>query len=355
MAEQQASLPQLGVTTAQGIEIPADILAKLSKAEQDKASAFVEQLDATDASAMRMYGAAEQGALASFVDMALPVMLATPADGASKAVGELKTQLRRWDARCDTKGLLQRILWAILPGFQLSQLRSSFSRTYPAMEQTADQLFDARVSLMRLVVQLEKLQKENEARFDRLTAYVALGKLKLKRMQADPRAQESLDWQDAIKRLDVRIHDLQLSRQISLQVAAQIAILLSSSRLAEQQLNTTLTSTIPLWKTQAMILLGMKQQEVVSKAQQDAQQALNQSMAEGTATIETTLKRHRAQKLHTENQQLEQSIDTFNGTLQQLTQNQVGARNEIGSLREKAAPEPTAAHAADAAPQTPTQ
>lgn len=335
MSEPYTALPILGISTEQGAEIPSDVLAKLPQAERDKASAFVAQIDPTDVSGMRMYGAAEQGALASFVDRTLPVMLNAPTSEADKAVAELKTQLARWDARCSTKNIFAKLWWMLFPGMQVSMLRNAFSNIYPAIEKAADQLFDARVSLMRLAVQLEQMQAENESRFDRLTAYVAMGKLKLKRMQAEP--QDDPQWKEAQQRLERRVYDLMISRQISLQVAAQMTILLSSARLTEQQLNTTLTSTIPLWKTQAVILLGIKQQEAYSAAQQSAQAALNKSMVAGVEEIQKTVDREKAQKLHQSNRELDQSIDAFQQSLQNLSQKQRGVSQEIQPLQQEAA------------------
>lgn len=334
MAQKFPELPILGAHTGEGIDLPPDILNRLPESEQKKAIAFLGDIDPTDPAQMRMYGAAEQGALASFVDTALPVMLNAPAGDAGEAVAQLQGQLSRWDERVSSKGLIGRLLWMIVPDFQLSRLRSSFSKTWPAMEKTADQLFDARVSLMRLAVQLEKLQKENEARFDRLTAYVALGKLKLKRMESEGRDDEQ--WREAQKRLDIRVHDLMLSRQVCLQVAAQISILLSSSRLTEQQLQTTLTSTIPLWKTQAMILLGMKQQEAYDRYQKDAQQAFSKSAQAGVEEIGRTAKRERADRLHESNQTLSRGIEGFVTSLKNLDAQQKGADREIRPLREEA-------------------
>ncbi|MDR3052024.1 MAG: toxic anion resistance protein [Oscillospiraceae bacterium] len=212
------------------------------------------------------YGAQEQARMNAWLDIAVDTVAKDAGDEAGQALARLLAQLTVWDALCRPRRLLG------LGGAGLPRLRGACRRLLPLVEDLAGALFDRGMALRRMVKVFARMRDENSAHQARLDAYLSDGRTHLDALRG--RGDD-----EAAARLEKRLHDLALSRQVSLQTQAQLDLLTRGNEDLIAALDQALGHTLPLWKTQVTLALGLAGQAQAAQDIALAQRAALRGMA----------------------------------------------------------------------------
>ena len=301
----------------------------LSPEEQQLIQDFAAKIDVENTTQILQYGAGTQKKMADFSDAALAGVrnqdLGEVGDLIVNVVGELKG----FDAE-EEKGFL---------GFfkkqanKLEVMKARYDKAEVSVEKISDALQQHQVHLLKDSAMLDQMYEQNLSYFKELTMYILAGKKKLEEVRAGKLAQleetarrtglaedvqAAKDLADKCLRFEKKIYDLELTRSISMQTAPQIRMIQNSDNVMVEKIQTTLVNTIPLWKNQMVISLGIAHSTEAAKAQRqvnDVTNALLQANAKKLhmASVETAKEAERGivdlETLKKTNAELIQTLD----------------------------------------------
>lgn len=301
----------------------------LTPEEQKMVDDFAAKIDVENTTQILQYGAGTQKKMADFSDTALANVrtqdLGEVGDLITGVVGELKGL----DAE-EEKGLL---------GFfrkqanKLELMKTRYAKAEANVEKISDALQQHQVRLLKDSAVLDKMYEQNLAYFKELTMYILAGKQKLEQVRATKLrqleetaqrtglaedAQAARDLSEKCLRFEKKIHDLELTRAISIQTAPQIRMIQNNDTVMVEKIQTTLVNTIPLWKNQMVLALGIAHSTEAAQAQRqvtDITNALLKQNAEKLhmASVETAKEAERGivdiETLKKTNAELIQTLD----------------------------------------------
>ena len=269
----------------------------LTPEEQKMVDDFAAKIDVENTTQILQYGAGTQKKMADFSDTALANVrtqdLGEVGDLITGVVGELKGL----DAE-EEKGLL---------GFfrkqanKLEVMKTRYAKAEANVEKISDALQQHQVRLLKDSAVLDKMYEQNLAYFKELTMYILAGKQKLEQVRSTKLrqleetaqrtglaedAQAARDLSEKCQRFEKKIHDLELTRAISIQTAPQIRMIQNNDNVMVEKIHTTLVNTIPLWKNQMVLALGIAHSTEAAQAQRQV------------TDITNALLRQNAEKLH---------------------------------------------------------
>ena len=277
--------------------------ARLTPEEQAQVDAFVEQINLEDSNAILNYGAGTQKKLSEFSEKALSSVRAKDMGETGEMLTSLIGELRNFDVDEDEKGL--KALFKKGANKAMT-LKAKYSKVETNVETISNELEKHQVTLMKDIEVLDRMYDANLAYFKELTMYIEAGKRKLeatrsgKLIELQKKAEESGLQEDAqaakdlasqCDRFEKKIYDLELTRTISLQTAPQIRMIQSSDTMMAEKIQSTIVNTIPLWKNQMVIALGIQHASQAADAQRAVTETTNKLLqknadALGAATIE---------------------------------------------------------------------
>lgn len=250
----------------------------LTEEEKFQVEQFSQQIDLSNSQQILMYGAGAQQKMASFSETALEKVRTQDLGEAGELIAGVVVELRNFDAE-DEKGFL---------GFfkrganKLASLKARYDKAEANVNQIVKALEGHQVTLMRDAAMLDKLYDLNLSYFKELTMYLIAGKKRLEEVRAGQlselraKAQASGKTEDAeavqkleaaCNRFEKKLSDLDLTRTIAMQTAPQIRLVQNNEMLMIEKIQTTLVNTIPLWKSQMVLALGLANNEAALKAQ----------------------------------------------------------------------------------------
>ena len=277
----------------------------LSEEEQAAVLAFVERIDIGNSETVLKYGNAAQMKISQFSDKILEDVKTKDTGAISDMLTDLVAELKGFDVDEGKKGGFFGLFKKA--SSSLTQLKAKFDKVEENVAEIVAALQSHQKQLISDALMLDELYKQNEQYYHELTLYIIAGELKLKRLREEElppllaKAQETADPADAqaandfaqlIERFEKRIHDLKLTRMVSVQMGPQIRLMQTNDNVLAERIQSTIANTIPLWKSQMVIALGMSHAEQALKAQKavtDMTNELLRSNAERlkTGTIET--------------------------------------------------------------------
>ena len=303
--------------------------AALTPEEQKIVDDFAAKIDVENTTQILQYGAGTQKKMADFSDTALANVrtqdLGEVGDLITSVVGELKG----FDEE-EEKGLF---------GFfrkqanKLETMKARYAKAETNVEKISDALQQHQVRLMKDSAVLDKMYEQNLAYFEELTMYILAGKQKLEQVRSTKLrqleetaqrtglaedAQAARDLSEKCLRFEKKIHDLELTRTISIQTAPQIRMIQNNDTVMVEKIQTTLVNTIPLWKNQMVLALGIAHSTEAAQAQRqvtDITNALLKQNAEKLhmASVETAKEAERGivdiETLKKTNAELIQTLD----------------------------------------------
>ncbi|MDY6180539.1 MAG: toxic anion resistance protein [Candidatus Faecousia sp.] len=322
--------PELVVAQETALQKPQVEEPVLTPEEQRMVAEFSAKIDVENTAQILQYGAGTQKKMADFSDAALANArtqdLGEVGDLIVSVVGELKGM----DADEEKKGFL---------GFfrkqadKLETMKSRYAKAEVNVEKIADALEQHQVRLLKDSALLDKMYEQNLAYFKELTMYILAGKQKLQEVRTGKLqeleqqakasglaedAQAAKDLADKCARFEKKIHDLELTRAISIQTAPQIRMIQNNDNVMVEKIQTTLMNTIPLWKNQMVLALGIAHSTEAAQAQRqvtDITNALLKQNAEKLhmASVETAKEAERGivdiETLKKTNAELIQTLD----------------------------------------------
>ena len=325
----------------------------LTPEEEAMVAAFAEKIDVENTTQILQYGAGTQKKMADFSDAALANVRTQDLGEVGTLIADVVGELKGFDAE-EKKGLM---------GFfrkkadQLETMKNRYAKAEVNVAKIGDALQQHQVRLLKDSAVLDKMYEQNLAYFKELTMYILAGKQKLhqvrsgKLLQLEEKArlsglaedaQTARDLADKCNRFEKKIHDLELTRTISIQTAPQIRMIQNNDHVMVEKIQTTLMNTIPLWKNQMVLALGIAHSTEAAQAQRqvtDVTNALLKQNAERLhmASVETAKEAERGivdiETLKKTNAELIQTLDDVmkiqaDGRAQRLAAEQEMAKME---------------------------
>ena len=324
----------------------------LTQEEQAMVAAFAEKIDVENTTQILQYGAGTQKKMADFSDAALANVRTQDLGEVGTLIADVVGELKGFDAE-EKKGLI---------GFfrkkadQLETMKNRYAKAEVNVAKIGDALQQHQVRLLKDSAVLDKMYEQNLAYFKELTMYILAGKQKLQQVRAGKLlqleekarqsglaedAQAARDLADKCNRFEKKIHDLELTRAISIQTAPQIRMIQNNDNVMVEKIQTTLMNTIPLWKNQMVLALGIAHSTEAAQAQRqvtDITNALLKQNAEKLhmASIETAKEAERGivdiETLKATNAKLIQTFDDVLKIQAEGRAKRLAAENEMAKM-----------------------
>jgi len=324
----------------------------LTPEEEAMVAAFAEKIDVENTTQILQYGAGTQKKMADFSDAALANVRTQDLGEVGTLIADVVGELKGFDAE-EKKGLM---------GFfrkkadQLETMKNRYAKAEVNVAKIGDALQQHQVRLLKDSAVLDKMYEQNLAYFKELTMYILAGKQKLqqvrsgKLLQLEEKARQSglaedaqtaRDLADKCNRFEKKIHDLELTRAISIQTAPQIRMIQNNDHVMVEKIQTTLMNTIPLWKNQMVLALGIAHSTEAAQAQRqvtDITNALLKQNAEKLhmASIETAKEAERGivdiETLKATNAKLIQTFDDVLKIQAEGRAKRLAAENEMAKM-----------------------
>ena len=283
-------------------EVPAEKLDidRLSPAEQAAVREFAKQIDVTNAEQILNYGSAAQKNVADFSDAALSKVRTKDMGEIGQELSDLVVELQGldFDEAEEKKGFMGLFKKTRQ---NIASLKAQYDKAEENVDKITAELEKHELTLMKDIAMMDKLYERNQQYYKELTMYIVAGKLRCEELrsndlpEAQRKAQESGLPEDAqaandlanmIGRFEKKLHDLELTRMISVQMAPQIRMIQSNDAVMSEKIRSSIVNTIPLWKSQMVLALTLHHSQQAMEAQREVNDVTNR------------LLRSNAEKLH---------------------------------------------------------
>ena len=273
-------------------------LSNLSEAEQAAVREFSEKIDVLNTEQVMNYGGAAQKNISEFSDAALATVRTKDLGEVGGMLGDLVVELKGFNFDAEEK---KGFLGLFKKGQQsLASLKAQYDKAEVNVDKIVDSLEKHEVVLLKDISMMDKMYEKNEEYMKELTMYILAGKLKIEHLRqvelpelvkkanesGQPEdAQAANDFANMIGRFEKKIHDLELTRMISVQMAPQIRMVQNNDSLMVEKIRTSIVNTIPLWKNQMVMALSLYHSEQAMKAQREVTDVTNALLQKNAQTL----------------------------------------------------------------------
>jgi len=306
----------------------------LSPEDSAKVEQYMSQIDIKDSQLVLQYGAAAQKNVAEFSEGALQSVKTKDMGEIGSMLTSVVTELKGFSVEEEKGGFLGLFRKG---ANQLTSLKAKYDKAEVNVNKISKAMEGHQQVLLKDVAMLDKMYEENLDYFKQLSLYIIAGKKKLEEAKTSelPRllkkaeesglqedSQEARDYASMIERFEKKIYDLELTRNISMQMAPQIRLIQSNDTVMAEKIQSTLVNTIPLWKSQMVIAIGLDHSQDAAKAQREVTDMTNELLKKNAealkiATVESAKESERGivdiETLTTTNRML---IETFDEVMQ---------------------------------------
>lgn len=326
----------------------------LTPEEQQVVNEFSEKIDLTNSTLVLQYGSAAQKKIASFSDSALDKVRTKDLGEIGDEISNLVVELKGFDIdEEEKKGIFG---WFKNTGNKITAMKARYDSAEVNVDKIAAALESHQVQLMKDVVMLDQLYQKNLEYHKELSMYIIAGKKKLQQERTTTLvelqnkakqtglaedAQAANDYAQLCDNFEKKLHDLELTRMVSVQMSPQIRLVQNNDKLMTDKIQSTLVNTIPLWKSQMVLALGVAHSEQAVKAQREVSDMTNQLLRKNAeklkmSTIETAKESERGvvdmETLRITNQSLIQTLDEVVKIQDEGRAKRRAAEQEIGKL-----------------------
>ena len=293
---------------------PKKLIDTLDKKHQEQARALAKQIDEKNLQAIISYGAAAQKQLGEFSHQMLSHVQAKDTGEIGDILNDLMERLNETDPNdlvAENQGFFQKFFGKIKKS--IYEMQAKYQEVGSQVDKIAIRLDHEKNGLLNDNLSLEQLYQRNKDFFDALNIYIAAGELKLAELQETliPEALEKArvtgdqmdvqvvnDLEQFLDRLEKRNHDLKLTRQMTIQQAPQIRLIQNTNQALAEKIQSSITTTIPLWKNQIAIAMTLLRQKDAVTAQRQVSETTNQLIQKNSemlkiSTIETARENER--------------------------------------------------------------
>ncbi len=343
--------PAAATQTAEEImpekKVPEPAQPVFTPAEQKTIDEFSKKIDVTDTNLVFQYGAGAQQKIAQFSDSALASVQTKDLGEVGDMMANLVAELKGFNADPDEKkGLFGFIRKNV---DKMTLLKARYDEAEVNVNKIVSSLESHQVTLLKDIATLDQLYEMNLDYFKELSMYIAAGKKRLEEVRATDLAeatkraeasglaedaQAAKDLADKCDRFEKKLYDLELTRNIAIQMGPQIRLIQNNDQVMAEKIQSTMVNTIPLWKSQMVIALGLHHAQEAMKAQRSVSDLTND------------LLRSNAERLHTASVEVAKEsergiidIETLTATNQRLidTMDEVLAIQQDGREKRRAA------------------
>ena len=313
-------------------EVEPVVLDDSMLTEQEKAAVneFAKKIDVRDTNQVLQYGAAAQKSVASFSENALSNVRNKDMGEIGEDLSRLVVELKGFGAEEEKKGLAGLFKKT---SNKLETMKAQYSKVETNVDKIAQNLESHQIALLKDVAMFDQMYELNLKYYKELTMYIIAGKKKLKEVREGQLqvmlakaqqsglaedAQAARDLDSLCQRFEKTIHDLELTRMISIQTAPQIRLVQGNDTVMTEKIQSTLVNTIPLWKSQMVLALGVAHSTQAAKAQREVTDMTNELLKKNAetlkmATVETAKESERGivdiETLKATNQSLISTLD----------------------------------------------
>lgn len=253
--------------------------SRFTTEEQQQIQAFSQQINISDSNMILQYGAGAQQKLADFSEKALENVKSQDLGEVGNMLTDVVAELKNFDVDNEKKGFLGLFHKG---ENKLDAMKAKYDKTAVNVDKICDALEEHQVRLLKDTAMLDQMYDLNLTYYKELSMYIAAGKQKLEEVRSTQLkelmekaqsgddqvlAQEAKDLASYCDRFEKKLHDLELSRMISMQTAPQIRLIQNNNTMMVEKIQSTLVNTIPLWKNQMVIALGLEHAQRAAKAQ----------------------------------------------------------------------------------------
>ncbi len=273
-------------------------LSSLSPAEQAAVRAFSEKIDVLNTEQVMHYGSNAQKNISEFSGAALGTVRTKDLGQVGEMLGDLVVELKGLsfepDQKKGFKGLFKKSTQSI------AELKASYDKAEVNVDKIVESLEKHEITLMKDISLMDKMYEKNQEYLKELTMYILAGKLRIEqlrkeelpKLQAKARetglpedAQAANDFSNMIGRFEKKIHDLELTRTISIQMAPQIRMIQNNDSLMAEKIRSSIMNTIPLWKSQMVLALSQYHSDQAMKAQREVTDVTNQLLMKNAEAL----------------------------------------------------------------------
>ncbi len=296
----EQAVAQLEAPTAP--EADAAVAAALddtfTEEERKEIERFAGTIDVTNPDHVMLYGADAQKKVSDFSDTILATVKNTDSGEVGDILTKLITELKGFEGVSEQPKGLAKLFFSAKK--QMAAVQARYDVVSANVETIASNLEQHQVQLLKDVAMFNQLYDKNLEYFRELTMYIAAGEMRLEEIRntdlAELRkkaeatgdtmdAQNAKDLDDQCDRFEKKLHDLKLTRQVALQMAPQIRMLQNNNALLVERIQSTLVNTLPLWKNQMVLAIGLSHSQQAMKAQKAVTDATNELLRKNAETL----------------------------------------------------------------------
>ena len=281
-------------------EVNIEDKIQLTDAEKKGVEDFAGKIDISNANHILQYGADAQAKITQFSDMALEKVRTKDLGSVGDTLSSLVVELKSFDPNEQKKGFFGLFKKA---GTSIAELKAKYDKAEVNVEKVVDVLEGHQITLTKDIAVLDEMFKANMTNFKQLSLYIVAGKKKLEEVQnvtipamqakaaetgAMEDAQAANDYANLANRFEKKLHDLDLTRTVSLQMGPQIRLIQNNDTLMVEKIQTTLLNTIPLWKSQMVLALGLAHSEQAMQAQKAVSDTTNELLKKNAELLKQT-------------------------------------------------------------------
>lgn len=269
----------------------------LTEEEKKMVDDFVEKIDINNSNSILQYGVGAQKKIADFSETALSNVKTKDLGEVGEMLSNVVNELKTFEATDEKKrflGIFKK------PVEKFSQMKAKYDKVDGNVSKICTMLEKHQVQLLKDIAMLDKMYEINKVYFKELSMYILAGKKKLNKLQQEelPKlveraqasglpedAQATNDFVSLCDRFEKKIHDLELTRMISLQMAPQIRLIQNNDSLMSEKIQSTIVNTIPLWKSQIVLALGVAHSSNAAKVQNEVTNMTNELLRKNAETL----------------------------------------------------------------------
>ena len=271
--------------------------SQLSPQERQMVSDFAEKISLYDSNMILQYGSGAQKKIADFSASALDNVKTKDLGEIGELLSGVVTELKSFEIEEEEKGIFG--FWKRSAN-KMTAMKAKYDKAEENVNKICTVLENHQVQLLKDVAMLDKMYELNKVYFKELSMYILAGKKKLEQVQTTDLpalmqkakesglpedAQAANDLSSLCNRFEKKLHDLELTRIISIQMAPQIRLVQNNDTLMSEKIQSTLVNTIPLWKSQMVLALGVAHSRQAAQAQREVTDMTNELLKKNAATL----------------------------------------------------------------------
>ena len=273
--------------------------ANLSEVERQTVNEFSSKIDIMESNTVLQYGSAAQKKDSDFSDTALNNVRTKDLGEIGTLLSDLVVELKEYDANeTEKKGFFASLFDK--GGDSVTKFKAKYDKAEANVEKVAKMLEDHQITLLKDIALLDELYARNQQNTKELTMYILAGKKRVNEIRENELpeltkkakesglpedAQAANDLEQACVRFEKKLYDLELTRQISIQMAPQIRLVQNNDTLMTEKIQSTLVNTIPLWKNQIVLALGISHSKEAMEAQREVTDMTNTLLKKNAETL----------------------------------------------------------------------